>query len=767
MVIYVPWARASTDEARGQEPFEAYARIGAAYGVTPVRSLASIARDAMPHRRAEIDRLDAEQRRVTLEQLEALAEQGGFPLLKQALDTEDPIEVGARLIAAPERLRTALAAAGVHHELVRLLREAFGFDSPAELSALQPAFVRWILFSEFSFDIEGKVPAHTAQQRSAPAPYRTAVYMLCDRLRGTEEWHDAYVAAATEVEKELRFGGLAEAGSAWGERDTFPAEDRAALRFVQVECLAGRLESARRTLDLRQRSIWLREPVRRQLWQLARRALELLEAAQRWRERSVTSARPVREHVLAYASEADGLWHVDRAERRMERAAGDCLEREVLQPLIDQVHLVYQQAIDATQGAFLEAVVRDGWPPDVPKQVQVFGRHVAPALQAGERVAYFLMDALRFEMGKDLGQMLETLKLGTVRVEATATVVPTTTPFGMAALLPGAETSFGCEERQAELVPTVGGKPTVTVEDRKDRFREQLGDRYVDLRLDELLDARDAKLKERLGRASLLVVRSDDIDKAGEGTNLPSARRFMSSILDDAARVAQRLARAGVTRMVFAADHGYVLLREVPPGDVVKAPPGEWRLSKRRCQLGSAAGSIEGVRVLSAAHVGVHGPVKDIALATGFRVFTAGAGYFHEGMSLQECLVPVVVLEVSSGGARALGGPAHVEVIYKHPRFIQRILIVRLKLSSLLEPEMDVRVIAVAPGSTEPVGQAADGEARDPATGLIHLRAGVEEAVAVRIQDEFSGPEVELQVIDAGGAGVLLGSMKLKNGCLD
>jgi PglZ domain len=768
MLVYVPWARATTEEARVQEPFEVYARLGAVYGADPMQSLGALARTAMPHRKVEVDRLLSEHREVTLEQLEALAEQGGFPFLKQAIGTDDPKEVAAHLVAAPEQVRDAVTAAGVQSDLVRLLGEAYGFESPAEVSALRSAFVRWVLFSEFAFDladIHAALPAHTAQVKRAAAPYRTAIYALCDRLRGVEAWRDAYIAAATEVERDLQLGGLAGDASSWGERDTFAAEDSAALRFVQAECLAGRLDSARRTLDLRKRSIWLREPSRSQLWQLASRALSLLEAAAGWRERAVPAARAAREHLLAYSAESDGLWQVDRSQRWMERAGGDCVERELLQPLIERAQEVYRQVIDAAQSAFLDAVVRDGWPPEGPKQTQVFARHVAPALQDGGRVAYFLMDALRYEMGRDLGQMLETL--GAVQVEAAATVVPTTTPFGMAALLPGAEASFGCEVRDGELWPTVGGKAMITVNDRRERFREQLGDRCVDVRLDELLDASDAKLRERIGRASLIVVRSDDIDKAGEGTNLPSARRFISSILDDTRRVAQRLARVGVTRMVFAADHGHVLLPEVLPGDVVRAPPGEWLLAKRRCRLGNAAGQVEGVRVLPAPHLGVHGPVKDVVLTTGFRVFTAGAAYFHEGMSLQECLVPAVVLDVSSAGNRGPAGLALVEVITKHPRFIQRIFNVKLKLTSIIHPTVDVRVAAIAPGTSGQVGQAADCDARDPATGLIHLRVGTEETVMIRIDDDFDGKEVVLQVLDAGGTGVVLGSIKLKNDCLE
>src|SRR5262249_43560538 len=158
-----------------------------------------------------------------------------------------------------------------------------------------------------------------------------------------------------------------------------------------------------------------------------------------------------------------------------------------------------------------------------------------------------------------------------------------------------------------------------------------------------------------------------------------------------------------------------------PPGDVVKAPPGAWRLSKRRCKLGSSAGESDGVRVVPAANLGLQGPVKDVALATGFRVFTGGAGYFHEGISLQESLVPVVVLEVRPGSIRPPVGQTHVDVIYKRPSFNLRIVSVKLKLASLVEAEMDVRVVASVPdakGLSRVVGRPTDSDIRDPATGL-------------------------------------------------
>lgn len=763
LLVYVPWARAVTEAEQVQEPFECFAQMAASFGDAAADALPSVARVALPERAAEIDRLYAEGAEVTLTHLEALASRAQHPLLAAAFGTEDPVEVAARVLMDPKALREALGTAGVRAELARLLAAAFGFKAAKGEEGFR-GFARWVLFSEFALDVAGKVPPQTAKVPRAEVVYERAIYALCDRLRGTDAWRDAYAELANKVEVELQLGGIADDTFPWGERDTFAAEDRAALRYVQSECLAGRLGPARHALDLRRRSLWLHDPPRAQLWQLARRCLELLEAAARWADRAVSAQRPTHEHVRAYQSPEDGLWCVDRCQRWMERAGGDCVDREVVQGLFEHTRAVYRRVVDAAQGAFFEALVRDGWPPQMARQTQMFARHVAPELDAGQRVAYFLLDALRFEMGRDLARSLE--HIGRVKVEAVAGVLPATTTFGMAALMPGAEADFRCVERDGELLPAVGGKALAGVGDRSALLRERYGDRYVDARLDDLLDANDAKLRKAIGRADLIVVRSDDIDKAGEGTNLPSARRFMTSILDDVTRVAARLARAGVTRMVLVADHGHVLIHEVAAGEVVKAPMGRWLLSKRRCRLGTAEGSAEGVRVVSAAHVGVHGAAQDMALATGFRVFSDGAAYFHEGASLQECVVPAVTLAVE-GASAADVGTTRVEVSYRHARFSQRVFIVKLRMTSVLHATLDVRVVAVEAGTARQVGQAADCEARDPATGVIRLRANVEEAVAVRVDDGFDGPAVEVQALDAAGVGLVLGSKKLENACLD
>jgi hypothetical protein len=127
--------------------------------------------------------------------------------------------------------------------------------------------------------------------------------------------------------------------------------------------------------------------------------------------------------------------------------------------------------------------------------------------------------------------------------------------------------------------------------------------------------------------------------------------------------------------------------------------------------------------------------------------------------------VPFVTLQAHAALVRQ--GTTHVTVAYRQQHFTQRVFIVKLKLATVDLPELDVSVTAVAAGVARPVGRAADCDARDPATGWIRLRTGVEEAVAIRIDEDFNGKHVEIKVFDAGGAGVLLGSLKLKNACME
>ena len=84
LLIYCPRRRGRTDEERCEDPFEVFAVFGAVFGDKESESLPSLARQAMPERAADIDRLFAEGH-PTLSMLDNLQAGSHFPAARLAL----------------------------------------------------------------------------------------------------------------------------------------------------------------------------------------------------------------------------------------------------------------------------------------------------------------------------------------------------------------------------------------------------------------------------------------------------------------------------------------------------------------------------------------------------------------------------------------------------------------------------------------------------------------------------------------------------------
>src|SRR5208337_5103107 len=90
-----------------------------------------------------------------------------------------------------------------------------------------------------------------------------------------------------------------------------------------------------------------------------------------------------------------------------EHAIAGCADDREIAPLAELCRKRYRDAAAEVQKQFLALVQKEGWPPDgVTRQTQIFDRFVAPLLDGNEKVAMFMVDACRFEMGRDLSSAL-------------------------------------------------------------------------------------------------------------------------------------------------------------------------------------------------------------------------------------------------------------------------------------------------------------------------------------------------------------------------
>src|SRR5204863_4774640 len=112
-----------------------------------------------------------------------------------------------------------------------------------------------------------------------------------------------------------------------------------------------------------------------------------------------------------------------------------------------------------------------------------------------------------------------------------------------------------------------------SVPDRIARLRAAHGDKVLDRTLEVVAGQGEKELKRALGDADLLLVRSQELDAAGESGMLNEAWAQFNAVLDLLRSLVARLGQAGVGWIVIAADHGFVTLsRGLGPNRSITPP---------------------------------------------------------------------------------------------------------------------------------------------------------------------------------------------------
>src|ERR1035437_7749668 len=278
------------------------------------------------------------------------------------------------------------------------------------------------------------------------------------------------------------------------------------------------------------------------------------------------------------------------------------------------------------------------------RQRDIFEKQVKPLLGDG-KVAYVWVDALRFEMARELRRLLQDdFKL---EIQPAIGTAPTITEIGMAALLPKAHES-------AKVVAVGGGKLALeiageVIKDRKDRvafLKEHAGVSVFDAKLDDLLPKPTKKVKDGIQNNQLILITSQEIDELGEADNMAQARLQIDGVLSHLRRGVRVLADHGIETIVLVADHGHLFADEIGDDMKIEAPGGKVEDLHRRVWVGVGGNSEPSYLRTSLASLGVDSEF-DIATPWTFAVFkTKGGGraYFHGGLSPQELIIPVVVM---------------------------------------------------------------------------------------------------------------------------
>lgn len=524
-------------------------------------------------------------------------------------------------------------------ELTKLVKARLGLDLVADspLAKLRAIVLRYVLAGEFRLDLSCDAPASLDGVAKPPTKdEESAVRELARRLRIGHA--DTYAALADRVEEELGLKNAKLPPGALGSIDTFRFEERVLLGHAGDLIANGKFGETLDLITAREQCFWLHRDVgRRAQWEATRRMAELGAVAQEVRDAIRKMSGDTAAWLDAYVS-SNGWFRLDQAQRRLEAWIANLDEEPEERPL-GVVRRAHEDACHAMADGFTKAMVKTSWTvPGALHQTRIWSDVVAAKPKP---VAYFLVDAMRFEMGVELAQRLP--NPSEISLRGAIGALPSITTIGMAALMPGASANFSVVEQGDKLGVLIDGSFLPDLASRK-KYTAARVPKLVDLALDELLSLQPSKLNKKLDGIQVIVVRSQEIDHAGETGFTFQARQVMDTVIDNLARAIRKLATAGVEHAVVSADHGHLFFATDRDDSMrTDAPGGNTVELHRRCWIGRGGTTPTGCIRVSASSLGYASDL-DLVFPAGTGVFKAGGdlAFHHGGLSLQEIVVPVL-----------------------------------------------------------------------------------------------------------------------------
>lgn len=516
------------------------------------------------------------------------------------------------------------------------------------------AFVAWILAVEYVHDL-ARPPVHPEllPLSDLGKPLVAVCGELARHLRANAP--ELYVELADDAEDLLRDELSGVRPEDLGRVDTFRAEEHRLLEGTLAALRDGAWQRAHawaseRLLD--KGSLWLdADKARRRAWTLAAETAALGLTLAR-HPRPLDGVRSVAEAAERYAESAA---EVDRAHRRLEQEVARLIDPSVpeflrLKEGVAAARSAWRAWADDVARAFTEACRAEGFLPDAGlQQRRLYDDVVQPLVAGGDKVAFVLLDAFRYEMAEEVAEALRAPG-AVVNVRPRLAELPTITAVGMNALAPVAQPS-GKLILAGEFKGFRTGEFTVGTPDQRARaIGARAGGKVAPLKLEAVAEMELGALTKIVKDARVVVVHGTALDDAGEANLGPLA---FDGLLRTVRSACLQLRNAGVQQLVVSADHGFLLVDPAAPA----VRFGSATTPSRRFVLDDHPRTEPGIVSVALSSLAYEGGAGWLLFREDTAVFDTGRGagsFVHGGNSPQERVIPVLTVSRARPGGAAL-----------------------------------------------------------------------------------------------------------------
>ncbi|RLB01675.1 MAG: hypothetical protein DRG59_13795, partial [Deltaproteobacteria bacterium] len=472
LLIYVPMSRSDSCRALIEvesagvvmEPGASSPQRNTRLKVLAERVFRKIAPDSVDEIRNQI-----EKQVTSLKELDKLSEEVHISSgsIKIIFGTSDPVEVVVSFIGSSkydQKIEQKMALT----ELAKLVKNELGIDlsQTNDLNKAKEILERSLFVTELLSEIPEEERPEELSFISIPKreDQIEKVRKICKEWRNRLDFQTCYIHAARRVEKELGLMELSFSPKILRNLQSFPFIEIKLLQRAEELILEGRSDEALGLACERENSFWsIQEPTYRLHWKLVENSAQAVLIGEKIKT-DVRLAQNDPANMVKFYTQGKSPWcnldtycrHLESQYASFDLDLGD--RHDALVQVITRVRQTYTEVLEELIERFLEALIHSNFRINGHlEQREIFQQHVLPNIVSEKKTAYILVDALRFEMGKELSEGLA--DEFNINFMPAIAELPAITTVGMAALSPGAEEGL-------ELTRATGGKLGVRIDKR-------------------------------------------------------------------------------------------------------------------------------------------------------------------------------------------------------------------------------------------------------------------------------------------------------------
>lgn len=294
----------------------------------------------------------------------------------------------------------------------------------------------------------------------------------------------------------------------------------------------------------------------------------------------------------------------------------------------------------------IESEMTQDWSlPGIKNQQGFYSSFIDSKVRSGERVFVIVSDAMRYEIGVELAERLNTETMGVCDVESLLGVVPSITKLGMPSLLPHKEIDIDTNARVF-----VDGKDSSGLENRKKIIESKVAE-SIAVHFQDVLAMNKAGRRETFKGKKLIYIYHDTIDAMGDKASTEvytfnAVETSLNQLYDLVKIIRDDLSG---TNVYITADHGFLYQRdELEESDKIGQDSIDAIEVKRRYILSREDRNVSGQLAINLSSI-----IKNEQQLTAYlpkatlrnKMQGSGINFVHGGASLQEVVVPLLTFK--------------------------------------------------------------------------------------------------------------------------